>query len=58
MMVGRELKEKFPKIKVPVSDVVLEVRNLSVPGLLHDISFELRKRRSSWHSGACGSRTY
>jgi len=30
MMVGRELKEKFPKIKVPVSDVVLEVRNLSV----------------------------
>jgi len=39
MMVGRELKEKFPKIKVPVSDVVLEVRNLSVPGLLHDISF-------------------
>lgn len=55
MMVGRELKEKFPKVKVPVSDVVLEVRNLSVPGLLHDISFELRKGEVLGIAGLVGA---
>jgi len=55
MMVGRELKEKFPKIKVPVSDVVLEVHNLSVPGLLHDISFELRKGEVLGIAGLVGA---
>lgn len=55
MMVGRELKEKFPKVKVPVGDVVLEVRNLSVPGLLHDISFELRKGEVLGIAGLVGA---
>jgi len=55
MMVGRELKEKFPKVKVPVGDVVLEVRNLSVPGLLHDISFELRKGEVLGVAGLVGA---
>jgi ribose transport system ATP-binding protein len=42
-MVGRELAQVFPEKKEPASEVVLEVRNLSVPGVLHDVSFQLRK---------------
>lgn len=41
-MVGRELSDIYPE-RGDVSDSrVLEVENLTVPGLLHDISFHLR----------------
>ncbi len=42
-MVGRELSQVFPEKKAPASEIVLEVRNLSVPGMLHDVSFQLHK---------------
>ncbi len=55
MMVGRELKEKFPKVKTAAGDVVLEVRGLNVPGILHDINFNLRKSEVLGISGLIGA---
>jgi len=42
MMVGREIKEFFPKQTVPMGDVVLEVKNLSRGSHFQNISFHLR----------------
>lgn len=42
-MVGRELKEQFPKVEVPIGETVLKVENLSLTGQYEDISFELRR---------------
>jgi ribose transport system ATP-binding protein len=42
-MVGRELNQVFPEKKAPAGEIVFEVRNLSVPGILRDVSFQLRK---------------
>ncbi|HVP17479.1 MAG TPA: sugar ABC transporter ATP-binding protein [Spirochaetia bacterium] len=42
-MVGRELSQVFPERKTPTPEVIFEVRNLSVPGMLHDVSFQLHK---------------
>ena len=42
MMVGRELAEFYPKREVPVGDVLMEVNNLTIQGIIEDISFRLR----------------
>ncbi len=42
-MVGRELKEQFPKITVPIGETVLQVNNLTLTGQYEDISFELHR---------------
>jgi ribose transport system ATP-binding protein len=42
MMVGRELAEFYPKREVPVGDVLMEVRNLTIQGIIEDVSFSLR----------------
>lgn len=42
MMVGREVSELFPKTAAEISDVVLEVRNLTTAGTFHDVSFSVR----------------
>lgn len=39
-MVGREIKEKFPKVSVPKGNKILEVKNLS-SGMVKDVSFDL-----------------
>jgi ribose transport system ATP-binding protein len=41
MMVGRELRQKFPKIRVPIGSEMLRVEGLSREGVLHDVSFSL-----------------
>ncbi len=41
MMVGRTLKDKFPKVKVKRGKETLRVENLSRKGILHNISFSL-----------------
>ena len=46
-MVGREITQMFPKQEVPIGDTVLEVKGLSKKGMYHDVSFELRRERSS-----------
>ena len=43
MMVGRSLKEQFPKLSVKFSEPVLEVANMSAGKTLRDISFTLHK---------------
>jgi len=42
-MVGRELSQVFPEKKAPMAEIVFEVKELSVAGLLHDVSFQLHK---------------
>ncbi|MGE5623633.1 MAG: sugar ABC transporter ATP-binding protein [Methanocella sp.] len=54
-MVGRELSQIFPPKSVPEDEVILEVANLSVPGLLHDIRFDLRKREILGFAGLMGA---
>jgi len=52
LMVGRELKETYPKRKDCISDeVLLDVKNLTGNGV-HDVSFQIKKRRSV---GICGT---
>jgi ribose transport system ATP-binding protein len=43
LMVGRRLTEQYPKSIVEPGEAVLRVDNLSLEGLLHNISFELRR---------------
>ncbi len=43
MMVGRSLTQMFPKIDVPIGDIVMEVKDLSLNGLFEDISFNLHR---------------
>ncbi|MDI6601501.1 MAG: sugar ABC transporter ATP-binding protein [Thermoanaerobacteraceae bacterium] len=55
MMVGRELKDKFPKVKAETGDVVLEVRDLNVPDFLHDISFKVKRGEVLGIAGLIGA---
>lgn len=41
MMVGRELRQKFPKVKMPIGSEMLRVKGLSREGVLHDVGFSL-----------------
>ena len=43
-MVGRDITQLYPEhISKPKDEMVLEVKNLSEPGISHDINFNLRK---------------
>ena len=56
LMVGRELKTRFPEKKNKISDVIMEVKNLS--GLyspINDISFKLHKGEVLGIAGLAGS---
>jgi len=55
LMVGREVTQMFPKQVVPIGDVILSVRNLSLAGRFHDVSFELRKGEILGLAGLVGS---
>jgi len=54
-MVGRRLTEMFPKMECKIGDVKMSVRHLEVPGLLHDISFDLRKGEILGVAGLVGA---
>lgn len=41
LMVGREIKNKYPKVRAPHGEPILSVEGLSQKGVLHDISFKL-----------------
>ena len=56
MMVGREITDMFPKVECPIGDVVLEVQNLTLPGVFHDVSFQLRKGEILGLAGLVGSK--
>ena len=55
LMVGREITQMFPKMSVPIGDVILSVRNLSLEGHFHDVSFDLRKGEILGFAGLVGS---
>jgi len=55
MMVGRELKESFPKRPVPPGREALRVEHLSRRGVLHDISFSLREGEIVGLAGLVGA---
>jgi inositol transport system ATP-binding protein len=55
MMVGREITQMFPKETVPIGDVRLSVRNLSLKGVFHDVSFDLRAGEILGVAGLVGS---
>ncbi|WP_153020092.1 sugar ABC transporter ATP-binding protein [Paramesorhizobium deserti] len=55
MMVGREITQMFPKEEVPIGDVVLSVKNLTLKGVFHDISFDVRAGEILGLAGLVGS---
>ncbi len=55
MMVGRDLTEKFPKEPVPPGEDALRVEGLARRGVLHDISFSLRRGEVVGLAGLMGS---
>jgi inositol transport system ATP-binding protein len=55
LMVGREITQMFPKETVPIGEVALSVRNLTLDGRFRDISFDLRKGEILGFAGLVGS---
>jgi len=56
MMVGRELREKFPKVSVTPGEEALRVVGLTRKGLLHDVSFDVHRGEILGIAGLVGSR--
>jgi len=54
-MVGRELKEIFPKEIVEIKETILEIRNFNKSGEFSDISFELKKGEILGIAGLMGA---
>lgn len=55
LMVGRELKEIFPKKVVEIGDVVMEVKNYSFEPKVKDVSFNLRRGEILGIAGLVGA---
>ena len=55
MMVGREIKEVYPKQKVAIGEPVLEVQHLSLKHQFHDINFCLHKGEILGIAGLVGA---
>ena len=55
MMVGREITQMFPKETVPIGDVVLSVKNLSLKGVFENVSFDIRAGEILGLAGLVGS---
>jgi inositol transport system ATP-binding protein len=55
MMVGREISQMFPKLDVPIGDVVLSVKGLSLNGIFRDVSFDVRAGEILGIAGLVGS---
>lgn len=55
MMVGREIKERYPKRNVPIGDAVLSVRDLQKEGVLQNVSFDVRSGEILGITGLVGA---
>lgn len=55
MMVGRELGGRFPEKNSTIGEVVLQVKDLSVNGLLEDINFDVKEGEILGISGLMGA---
>jgi ribose transport system ATP-binding protein len=54
-MVGRELSQVFPKKQQPEEEVVFEAKGLTVPGVIENVSFQIRKGEILGLAGLVGS---
>lgn len=54
-MVGREITDMFPKLEAEITDVKMSVQGLGVKGLLHDVSFDVRKGEILGFAGLMGA---
>ncbi|MBS9478678.1 sugar ABC transporter ATP-binding protein [Ancylobacter radicis] len=54
-MVGRDLQDIYPARRHPMGEIALDVRGFSVPPLVQDISFTLRRGEVLGISGLVGS---
>ncbi|HOW08025.1 MAG TPA: sugar ABC transporter ATP-binding protein [Flexilinea sp.] len=54
-MVGRELKEKFPRIQMPVGKTIFEVKNLSAGKAVKNVSFAVREGEILGIAGLMGA---
>ena len=54
-MVGREITQMFPKLEVPIGEVVLSVKNLCLDGVFSNISFDVRAGEIVGMAGLVGS---
>ena len=55
MIVGRELKDIYPKVQPKYGDVALEVKHLCKTGVFDDISFEVRSGEILGFAGLMGA---
>ncbi|WP_423224545.1 sugar ABC transporter ATP-binding protein [Candidatus Amarolinea aalborgensis] len=55
LMIGRDLKDVYPKRAPVLGEVLLEVKNVSRTKLVHDISFELHAGEIVGFAGITGS---
>jgi ribose transport system ATP-binding protein len=55
LMIGRDLKDVYPKRTPKLGEVLLDVRNLRRHKLVHDVSFQLRAGEIIGFSGITGS---
>src|SRR5687767_5625071 len=55
MMVGRDLKDHFPKQRAAIGEEVLRVEGLRRKGVLHDVSLSLRRGEVVGLAGLMGS---
>ncbi len=55
LMVGRELADVYPKRAPQPGEVLLDVKNISQPGVLNNISFQLRAGEIVGFAGITGS---
>jgi inositol transport system ATP-binding protein len=55
MMVGREITQMFPKMEVPIGEVVLSVQDLCVEGIFKNVSFDIRAGEIVGMAGLVGS---
>lgn len=55
LMVGREITQMFPKETAEIGDIIMSVRGLTIEGLFHDISFDLREGEILGIAGLMGA---
>ncbi len=55
MMVGRKIENRFPKIENHRSDKILEIKNVTVPGKIDDVSIDIYKGEVLGMAGLMGS---
>ncbi len=54
-MVGREIKEKFPRVECRLGRKIFEVKNLNAGRMVRDINFELREGEIVGFAGLMGA---